>query len=252
MPGAIALAAIFMLMLIEMAFHPARRHPEVSGDTGGVREDTAARTNTATHPATMRPIIGRSSSIGRRLSRIDRPDEERQISAERIQREEKQRRDMMHCVMLEAGILFHSIFIGMALSVSINNEFVVLLIAIAFHQTFEGLALGSRIADIGWHEKAWKPWLMALAYGCTTPLGQAIGLATHSFYNQDSEVGLLVVGCMNAISAGLLTFQSLVELLSEDFLSDSSWQVLRGRRRFYACVHVFMGAFVMSLVGAWA
>lgn len=43
---------------------------------------------------------------------------------------------MMHCVMLEAGILFHSVFIGMALSVSINNEFVVLLIAIAFHRKY--------------------------------------------------------------------------------------------------------------------
>lgn len=57
---------------------------------------------------------------------------------------------------------------------------------------------------------------------------------------------------MNAISAGLLTFQSLVELLSEDFLSDNSWEVLRGRRRVYACLHVFIGAFLMSLVGAWA
>ena len=87
---------------------------------------------------------------------------------------------------------------------------------------------------------------------CSTPFGQAIGLATHSFYNQDSEVGLLVVGSMNAISSGLLTFQSLVELLSEDFLSDNSWEVLRGRRRVYACLHVVMGAFLMSLVGAWA
>jgi hypothetical protein len=57
---------------------------------------------------------------------------------------------------------------------------------------------------------------------------------------------------MNAISAGLLIFASLVELLSEDFLSDESWRVLRGRRRAMACVLVFLGAFCMSLVGAWA
>jgi zinc transporter ZupT len=93
---------------------------------------------------------------------------------------------------------------------------------------------------------------MALAYGCTTPLGQAIGIATHTLYTPDSEIGLLVVGVMNAISAGLLVFASLVELLSEDFLSDESWQVLKGKRRIYACVLVFLGAFFMSLVGAWA
>jgi zinc transporter 1/2/3 len=97
-----------------------------------------------------------------------------------------------------------------------------------------------------------QPWLMALAYGCTTPLGQAIGIATHTLYTPDSEIGLLVVGVMNAISAGLLVFASLVELLSEDFLSDESWQVLKGKRRIYACILVFLGAFFMSLVGAWA
>lgn len=85
-----------------------------------------------------------------------------------------------------------------------------------------------------------------------TPIGQAIGLATHTLYSPDSEVGLLVVGIMNAISAGLLIFASLVELMSEDFLSDESWRILRGKRRVYACILVFMGAFCMSIVGAWA
>lgn len=53
----------------------------------------------------------------------------------------------------------------------------------------------------------------------------------------NSEVGLILVGVMNAISAGLLTFTSLlVELLSEDFLRDASWRYLRGRRRMYGCL----------------
>lgn len=57
---------------------------------------------------------------------------------------------------------------------------------------------------------------------------------------------------MNAISAGLLIFASLVELMSEDFLSDESWRILRGRRRVYAFLLVCLGAFCMSIVGAWA
>lgn len=73
----------------------------------------------------------------------------------------------MQCLLLETGILFHSIFIGMALAVAVGSEQVILLIAIAFHQTFEGLALGSRIAAVGWRPKAPQPWLMAVAYGCT-------------------------------------------------------------------------------------
>lgn len=143
MPGAMALAAIFMLMLVEMIFHPSRhrRQPEASSD--GVVGDPVAPTETTIPPRIMGPLAGRSSSIGRSLSQIDRQDEERQVTEEQKQRDEKRQRDMMHCVMLEAGILFHSVFIGMALSVSINNEFVVLLIAIAFHRKYSLLIISA-------------------------------------------------------------------------------------------------------------
>ena len=57
---------------------------------------------------------------------------------------------------------------------------------------------------------------------------------------------------MNAISSGLLVFAALIELLAEDFLSDQSWGVLRGRKRVAACFLVLLGAACMSLVGAWA
>jgi hypothetical protein len=57
---------------------------------------------------------------------------------------------------------------------------------------------------------------------------------------------------MNAMSSGLLVFAALIELLAEDFLSDHSWGVLRGRKRVAACLLVLFGAACMSLVGAWA
>jgi len=166
--------------------------------------------------------------------------------------EQAHKRAMLQCVLLEMGILFHSLFIGMAISVTTGSGFIVLLIAICFHQTFEGLALGSRIANLKWPDRAVKPWFMALAYGLTTPIGQALGLATHTLYKPDSMTGLLVVGIMNAISSGLLVFAGLVELLAEDFLSDESWHTLVGKQRIWACFYVVAGAFGMALVGAWA
>jgi hypothetical protein len=48
---------------------------------------------------------------------------------------EEQKRMMLQCVLLEAGILFHSVFIGMALSVATGPTFAVFLIAISFHRT---------------------------------------------------------------------------------------------------------------------
>ncbi|KAF4980706.1 hypothetical protein FZEAL_3374 [Fusarium zealandicum] len=287
-PGAIALAAIFLVTVIEMVFHPARhvQPVEITSDRGCQPSSAEASQGRGCMGSVgmlpirdMGPLRGRSSSIGQGLSVLNSRDERmenmeeeacedddntqpgrknlEEASLEALQMpspsaEQQQRKELLQCVLLELGILFHSIFIGMALSVSIGNEFIILLIAIVFHQTFEGLALGSRIAAIKWPKGKLQPWFMALAYGCTTPLGQAIGLATHTLYSPNSETGLIVVGVMNAISAGLLTFASLVELLSEDFLSDESWRFLRGRKRVYACLLVFSGAFFMSLVGAWA
>ncbi|KAF2452473.1 Zinc/iron permease [Lineolata rhizophorae] len=156
-------------------------------------------------------------------------------------------------MLLEMGILFHSVFIGLALSVETGSAFVVLLIAIIFHQTFEGLALGSRIASLDWSSSpSYHPYIMSLFYGLTTPVGQAAGLATHTLYSPTSTVGLLMVGITNAVSSGLLTFAALVELLAADFLSPESWEQLRGRTRWVACGLVGLGAMAMSLVGAWA
>ncbi|KAA6406387.1 MAG: hypothetical protein FRX48_09828 [Lasallia pustulata] len=159
---------------------------------------------------------------------------------------------LLQCLLLEAGILFHSVFIGLALSVSTGPPFLVLLVAISFHQTFEGLALGSRIAAIRAFPRASpKPWLMALAYGTTTPVGQAVGLAVHNLYDPAGRAGLLMVGVMNAVSSGLLLFAGLVELLAEDFLSEASYESLRGGggSRLGGGGG---GGLLMALVGAWA
>ncbi|KAK8068806.1 Zinc/iron permease [Apiospora phragmitis] len=290
MPGAVALVGIFVVTVIEMLLHPARRTAVPAADG---EEEKAASGGGGSHfrgagqEARRRPLgkhrshfVQYQHSTPKKNAEEDMEDAEAGLPAgpPTITDYQKHRKDIMQIVLLEMGILFHSVFIGMALSVSIGgNEFVVLLIAIAFHrkiclflnlitleirmgqeanplqtETFEGLALGARIAAIEWPEKSLQPIFMAVAYGCTTPVGQAIGLAARSAYSPESEFGLILVGLMNAISAGLLTFASLVELLSEDLLSDESWRILRGRRRVCAFLLVVAGAFLMSLVGAWA
>lgn len=170
----------------------------------------------------------------------------------KTQTPEEQKRQVLQCVLLEAGILFHSIFIGMAISVATGPAFVVFLVAISFHQSFEGLALGSRIAAIQFPKKSIRPWLMVLAYGLTTPIGQAIGLFVHRMYDPRSMAGLLVVGFMNAISSGLLLYAGLVQLLAEDFLSEKSYKVLKGKKRLQAYLAVCLGATMMAIVGAFA
>ena len=91
---------------------------------------------------------------------------------------------------------------------------------------------------------------MSFLYGVTTPIGQAIGLAVHTLYDPASQFGLLMVGIVNAISAGLLLYAGLVQLLAEDFLSDASYVELQGRKRLEACAAVVAGSMLMAFVGA--
>lgn len=104
----------------------------------------------------------------------------------------------MNITLLEGGILFHSVFVGMTVSITIEG-FVILLVAILFHQLFEGLGLGSRIAAVPYPKGSIRPWLLVVAFGTTAPIGQAIGLITRNTYDPNSAFGLIIVGVFNAM-----------------------------------------------------
>ncbi|KAK3299835.1 uncharacterized protein B0H64DRAFT_1743 [Chaetomium fimeti] len=59
------------------------------------------------------------------------------------------RTDMVNIAVLEAGVIFHSLLIGLTLVVAGDSFFLTLFAVIVFHQMFEGLALGTRIAALG-------------------------------------------------------------------------------------------------------
>jgi len=155
-------------------------------------------------------------------------------------------------IVLEFGICFHSVIIGMALSIASGTEFISLLCALVFHQTFEGLGLGSRIAELKLPEGSFKPWLMSLAYGATTPLGVAIGLGVRETYNPSSSTALIVQGVLDAISAGILLYAALVELLASDFIYGSKFRNYRATQKLYAFFLLLLGVGMMALIGYWA
>jgi zinc transporter 1/2/3 len=161
------------------------------------------------------------------------------------------KKQSMQITLIEGGILFHSVFVGMTISITAEG-FIILLIAIVFHQAFEGLGLGSRIAAVPYPNNSWKPWALVVAFGTTAPIGQAIGLLTRGSYDPNSAFGLIIVGVFNAISSGLLIYAALVDLLAEDFLSEEASHNLTGRDKTVAFIYVLMGAAGMAVVGAFA
>ena len=108
------------------------------------------------------------------------------------------RKMSLNITLLEGGILFHSVFVGMTISITIDG-FIILLVAILFHQMFEGLGLGSRIAAVPYPKGSIRPWVLVVAFGTTAPIGQALGLITRNSYDPNSAFGLIIVGVFNAM-----------------------------------------------------
>ncbi|OMP84070.1 Zinc-regulated transporter 2 [Diplodia seriata] len=150
------------------------------------------------------------------------------------------KRMSLNITILEGGILFHSVFVGITVSATVDG-FIVLLIAIMFHQTFEGLGLGSRIAAVPYPKGSYKPWLLVVAFGTTAPFGQAIGLLARNSFDINSAFGLIMVGAFNAISSGLLIYAALVDLLAEDFLSEEAQALMSKKDKTWAFIFVLMG-----------
>jgi len=153
-------------------------------------------------------------------------------------------------LILEFGVIFHSIIIGLNLGV-VGAEFSTLYPVIVFHQSFEGLGIGARMSAIPFPKKSWLPWFLCAAYGLTTPIAIAIGLGLRTTYNSGSFTANIVSGVLDSISAGILIYTGLVELLARDFLFNPT-RTQDNRRLTFMLVCVFVGAAVMALLGKWA
>ena len=154
-------------------------------------------------------------------------------------------------LVLEFGIIFHSVIIGLNLGV-VGSEFATLYPVLVFHQSFEGLGIGARLSTIPFpNGKKWMPWVLCAMYGLTTPISIAIGLGIRYSYEPKSKSSLIIQGCLNAVSAGFLVYSSLVELLARDFLFDPDRTKSRGRLLLMVS-YVLLGAGIMALIGWWA
>jgi zinc transporter 1/2/3 len=154
-------------------------------------------------------------------------------------------------LVLEFGIIFHSVIIGLNLGV-VGDEFSTLYPVLVFHQSFEGLGIGARLSNIPFpRSKSWMPWALCALYGLTTPVSIAIGLGVRTTYLPESKVSLMVQGILNAVSAGFLIYSGLVELLAKDFLFDKERTKQLGKLGLMVA-YVFVGAATMAVIGYWA
>ncbi|KAI4357931.1 hypothetical protein L6164_001847 [Bauhinia variegata] len=151
--------------------------------------------------------------------------------------------------VLEAGILVHSMVIGLSMGASDNPCTIrPLIAALCFHQFFEGMGLGGSIlqAEYGLKVKA----IMAFFFSSTTPFGIALGIGLSKVYSDSSPTSLIVEGVLNAVSAGLLNYMALVDLLAAEFMGPKLQKNLKLQGLSY--IAVLLGAGGMALMAKWA
>ncbi|KAJ4263437.1 hypothetical protein NW762_006256 [Fusarium torreyae] len=154
-------------------------------------------------------------------------------------------------LILEFGILFHSVMIGLNLGV-VGDEFSTLYPVLVFHQSFEGLGIGARLSVIPFPRRfRWMPWALCLAYGLTTPIAIAIGLGVRTTYNSGSFTANVVSGVLDSISAGILLYTGFVEMLARDFIFNPH-RTNDKTRLIFMLVSLYLGCIIMALLGKWA
>ncbi|KAK7744922.1 low-affinity Zn(2+) transporter zrt2 [Cytospora paraplurivora] len=154
--------------------------------------------------------------------------------------------------ILEFGVIFHSIFIGLTLAVS-GDEFTVLYIVLVFHQSFEGLGLGTRLAVAEWPRgKEWLPYALGCAYSVSTPIAIAAGIGVRQTLKPGSLKTLTVNGVFDSISAGILIYTGLVELMAHEFMFNPEMRKSSIRMTLLAFGCMCVGAGLMAVLGKWA
>ncbi|KDQ58679.1 hypothetical protein JAAARDRAFT_676449 [Jaapia argillacea MUCL 33604] len=261
---AICLASIFAIFIVELfAFRVGSAHLAKLGlhhDPHGHGIESGGGSHAAHGPegfhnhGSPQPI---AKSVGdleagdeTSRTRIELPDTD-DLSKSKQHQHYPAIAQILGIAILEFGIVLHSVLIGLTLAV--DESFKILFVVIVFHQLFEGLGLGSRLAFINLPAPYSKvPIYAAILYGLTTPIGIAIGLGVRASYNPGSTEASIVSGVMDAVSSGILIYTGLVELLAHEFLFNGEMINASNGKLLYALGCMCAGCGLMALLGKWA
>ncbi|KAM0425439.1 hypothetical protein ACHAPT_009228 [Fusarium lateritium] len=187
--------------------------------------------------------------------------------------------ELTNVTIMEAGIIFHSLLIGITLVVAGDSFFITLCIVIIFHQLFEGIALGTRIAAAGYgqtplahihsHGHSHSPTpavdrtgtstvslakklMLAAGFALVTPIGMAIGIGVLNVFNGNDPKTLIALGTLDALSAGILVWVGLVEMWAQDWMWGGELTEAGPVTTALALFGLVCGMVLMSLLGKWA
>jgi zinc transporter 1/2/3 len=149
----------------------------------------------------------------------------------------------------EFSLALHSVLVGIAVGIVPNEELSVLIVALSFHQFFEGITLGARLDAA---QLSLRTLLLgALIFALAAPLGIAIGIglveANSAFATSANFI--VSLGVLEAISAGMLIHVGCA-MLSKDLPADLAAH--KGPAKMAALLFaVYLGFGAMAVIGKW-
>jgi len=151
-------------------------------------------------------------------------------------------------LVLEISIAIHSIIIGVSFGILGPDDIQTirgLMVALSFHQFFEGVSLGGAIAESKLN--AYYMCCFAFSFAFSWCIGGVIGISTGQHASTTEDI---VKGCFSSIAAGSLIYSALVEMIAEDFSSaELINQSLLKAKMFLAS---FLGLFFMAFLALYA
>ncbi|GAB2285140.1 Zinc transporter 6, chloroplastic [Dionaea muscipula] len=189
---------------------------------------------------------GDEELVGKRVGMVVVVDGEAE-AAEMVRMRQRQR---LVSQVLEIGIIFHSVIIGVTMGMSQNKCTIrPLVAALAFHQIFEGMGLGGCIAQAGFSVVTTA--YMCFMFSVTTPVGIMLGMIMFSLtgYDDSNVNALIMEGLLGSLSSGILIYMALVNLISPDFFHNKMMETWLKKACYLSLV---LGSISMSILALWA
>jgi zinc transporter 1/2/3 len=154
--------------------------------------------------------------------------------------------DKVKAYVIEMSISLHSILIGVGLGVLTEyTEIQILLVALCFHQLFEGIALGGAVVKA--NQSKWFLGALIFFFSFSCPLGVAIGSGISNSFDPEDRGGLWTQGVLYSIACGTLLYIGLYDLMAQSFQKSN-----RGVKKFGMVFAVLVGVALMALLAVWA
>jgi len=146
------------------------------------------------------------------------------------------------------GLSLHNVFVGLALGIADND--LQLFIALIFHQFFEGLGMGARIAMANLRSLP-IVLVLDLGFACVVSIAIAVGIGIKSVVENHQETYEIIDGTFQGLSGGILVYVALVHMIRTYAETGVTGKALE-YHRVASYVGLLLGAAIMAVIGIWA